>query len=124
MQVTKLNPPTALGRWVRIPDGTRVRHRSEAYEGVIDGLTELVSGSERNPDGKTQYRVNVGDSTRVLVSEEHLNILLDDRHLVLLAREPELYRRSVTDRLRAVFSEDRFVDAPRKTSKLRTSPGV
>lgn len=124
MQVTKLNPTTALGRWVRIPDGTRVRHRSEVYEGVIDGLTELVSGSERNPDGKTQYRVNVGDSTRVLASEEHLNILLDDRHLVLLAREPELYRRFVTDRLRTVFSEDRFVDAAGKTSKLRTSPGV
>lgn len=123
MQVTKLNPTTAL-RWVRIPDGTRVRHRSEVYEGVIDGLTELVSGSERNPDGKTQYRVNVGDSTRVLASEEHLNILLDDRHLVLLAREPELYRRFVTDRLRTVFSEDRFVDAAGKTSKLRTSPGV
>ena len=123
MRVAKLNPPTAVARWVRIPDGTRVRHRSEAYEGVIDGLTELVSGSERNPDGKTQYRVNVGDSTRVLVSEEHLNILRDNQHLVLLAREPELYRRSVTDRLRAVFSEDRFVSAMVKVPKPPTSLG-
>lgn len=109
MSTTKHNPPTPAGHWVRIPDGTKVRHRSEAYEGVIDGLTEIVSGSERNPDGKTQYRVNVGDSTRLLVSEDHLNILLDNKNLVLLARESELYRRNVTDRLRAVFSEDRFV---------------
>jgi hypothetical protein len=106
--------PTPGERWVRIPDGTRVRHRSEAYEGVIDGLTEIVSGSDRNPDGKTQYRVNVGDSTRLLVSEHHLNILLDNKNLVLLGREPELYRRSVTDRLRAVFPEDRFVTAADK----------
>jgi len=122
MHIVKLNPPTPVARWVRIPDGTKVRHRSEAYEGVIDGLTELVSGSERNPDGKTQYRVNVGDSTRMLVSEEHLNILLDNQHLVLLAREPELYRRSVTDRLRAVFSEDRFVPVTAKVPKPPASP--
>jgi hypothetical protein len=109
MSATKMNRPTAVEHWVRIPDGTRVRHRTEAYEGVIDGLTEIVSSSDRNPDGKTQYRVNVGDSTRLLVSEDHLNILLDNKHLVMLAREPELYRRSVTDRLRTVFSEDRFV---------------
>ena len=114
MSTAKTNRPTPVERWVRIPNGTKVRHRSEAYEGVIDGLTEIVSGSERNPDGKTQYRVNVGDSTRLLVSEDHLNILLDNNNLVLLAREPELYRRSVTDRLRAVFSEDRFVSAADK----------
>lgn len=116
MSTVKMNRPTPVERWVRIPNGTRVRHRSEAYEGVIDGLTEIVSGSERNPDGKTQYRVNVGDSTRLLVSEDHLNILLDNNKLVLLAREPELYRRSVTDRLRAVFPEDRFVTAGDKVS--------
>ena len=111
MNVAKDNRPRPAGpsHWVRIPDGTKVRHRSEAYEGVIDGLTEIVSGSDRNPDGKTQYRVNVGDSTRLLVSEDHLNILLDNKNLVLLARESELYRRNVTDRLRSVFAEDRFV---------------
>jgi hypothetical protein len=98
------------------PDGTKVRHRSEAYEGVIDGLTEIVSGSERNPDGKTQYRVNVGDSTRLLVSEHHLNILLDNKNLVLVGRESELYRQSVTNRLRAAFPEDRFVTAAGKGS--------
>ena len=111
MNGAKDNRPRPAGpsHWVRIPDGTKVRHRSEAYEGVIDGLTEIVSGSDRNPDGKTQYRVNVGDSTRLLVSEDHLNILLDNKNLVLLARESELYRRNITDRLRAVFAEDRFV---------------
>src|SRR5574339_725437 len=104
MSTNTPNTPPHVTHWVRIPDGTRVRHRSEAYEGVIDGLTEIVSGSDRNPDGKTQYRVNVGDSTRLLVSEDHLNILLDNKNLVLLARESELYRRNVTDRLRAIFA--------------------
>ena len=109
MTVTKNERHTSAQPWVRIPNGTRVRHRSEAYEGVIDGLTEIVSGPDRNPDGKTQYRVNVGDSTRLLVSEQHLNILLDNKNLVLVGREPELYRQSVTNRLRAVFPEDRFI---------------
>lgn len=107
---------TSAHHWVRIPDGTRVRHRSEAYEGTVDGLTELVSGAERNPDGRTQYRIKLGDNTRLLVSEDQLNIVLDNKDLVLLSRESELYRRSVTDRLRAVFSHDRFVTAADKTS--------
>lgn len=115
MSTAKTNQQTSVERWVRIPDGTKVRHRSESYEGVIDGLTEIVSGPARNPDGKTQYRVNVGDSTRLLVSEDHLNILVDSKNMVLLARESELYRRSVTDRLRAVFPEDRFVTTAGKT---------
>ena len=114
MTVTKNERHTSAQPWVRIPNGTRVRHRSEAYEGVIDGLTEIVSGPDRNPDGKTQYRVNVGDSTRLLVSEQHLNILLDNKNLVLVGREPELYRQSVTNRLRAVFPEDRFITAVSK----------
>jgi hypothetical protein len=118
MTATKHERHSSGQPWVRIPDGTRVRHRSEAYEGVIDGLTEIVSGPDRNPDGKTQYRVNVGDSTRLLTSEHHLNILLDNKNLVLVGRESELYRRSVTDRLRAVFSEDRFVAFVGKGSSL------
>jgi hypothetical protein len=119
MNAVKPNQPTPVERWVRIPDGTRVRHRSEPYEGIIDGLTEIVSGSDRNPDGKTQYRVKVGDGTRLLVSENHLNILLDNKQMVLLARESELFRRSVTDRLRAVFPEDRFVTAAGKVPTAR-----
>ena len=119
MSTSKPSCLTTIERWVRIPDGTRVRHRSEAYEGVIDGLTEIVSESERNPDGKTQYRVKVEDGTRLLVPEQHLNILIDTNQLVLIGRESELYRRSLTDRLRAVLSEDRFVAAPNKAATSR-----
>ncbi|MBH0208857.1 MAG: hypothetical protein A4C66_04590 [Nitrospira sp. HN-bin3] len=115
--------PAPAEHWVRIPNGTRVRHRSEAYEGIIDGLTEIVSGSERNPDGKTQYRVKVEEGTRLLVPEQHLNILTDANQLVLIGRESELYRRSLTDRLRAVLPEDRFVamtdKAPVSRAKAR-----
>lgn len=122
MSTERSNQSTSNAQWIRIPNGTKVRHRTEAYEGIIDGLTEIVSGADRNPDGKTQYRVNVGDSTRLLVSEDHLNILLDDKKLVLVGRESELYRQSVTNRLRAVFPEDRFVTtAPkRRTSSDNT----
>ncbi len=123
MSTSKPNQLASAEHWVRIPNGTRVRHRSEAYEGIIDGLTEIVSGSERNPDGKTQYRVKVEEGARLLVSEQHLNILLDTNQLVLIGRESELYRRSLTDRLRAVLPEDRFVTAtdkgPASRSKAR-----
>ncbi|HMS86617.1 MAG TPA: hypothetical protein PKD12_23570 [Nitrospira sp.] len=120
MTTANTTRPAAAEHWVRIPNGTRVRHRSESYEGIIDGLTEIVSGSERNPDGKTQYRVKVEDGTRLLVSEQHLNILLDTNQLVLVGRESELYRRSLTDRLRAVLPEDRFVTATDKTPASRS----
>jgi hypothetical protein len=86
-----------------------VRHRFEAYTGVIDGSMEIVADSERNPDEKTQYRVKVGDSPRLFVAENHLNILLDQKHVVLVDREPDQYHRAFTDRLRAVFPEDRFM---------------
>lgn len=101
--------PTTASGWVRIPDGTKVRHRVEAYDGVIDGLTEFVTGPQRNPDGKTQYRVNIGPGSRQLVSEDNLSILLDNENLVMIGREKEPYRRSVTMQLRAAFGEDRFV---------------
>lgn len=114
MSTDRVNRSASIDQWVRIPNGTKVRHRTEAYEGTIDGLTEIVSGADRNPDGKTQYRVNVGDSTRLLVSEDHLNILLDDKNLVLVGRESELYRRTVTNRLRAALPDDRFVVITKK----------
>ena len=99
-------------RWIRIPDGTKVRHRHDAYEGYVDGLTELVEGPERNPDGKTQYRVNVGAGARQLVSEENLSILLDQNSLVIMmGKEKEPYRRSMTAYLRASLGEHRFVQA-------------
>lgn len=109
MTTGNASAPAPRTPWVRIPDGTRVRHRTEAYEGIVDGLTEIVSGPGRNPDGKTQYRVKVDDGSRMLVSEADLTILLDKNNLILVARQSELYRRNITDRLRAVFGDDRFV---------------
>lgn len=103
--------PSAQSTWVRIPDGTKVRHRHDAYEGYIDGLTELVEGPGRNPDGKTQYRVKIGAGARQLVSEENLNILLSHDGLVMIGKEKEAYRRFITVRLRASFENDRFVQA-------------
>ncbi len=29
--------------WIRIPNGTRVRHRAEGKDGIVDGLTEIVT---------------------------------------------------------------------------------
>lgn len=95
--------------WRRIPDGTRVRLRENAQEGVIDGLTELVVGPGRNPDGRTQYRINLGDPDRMLVAEDALLILVDAEGLVLMLKEKVDYRRLVTEQLRGGFSADRFV---------------
>jgi hypothetical protein len=99
----------AMKKWKRIPDGIRVRLRENAQEGVIDGLTELVIGPARNPDGRTQYRVNFGHSERMLVSEDALVIVIDEEGLVLMRKETADYRRLVTEQLRDGFSEDRFV---------------
>jgi hypothetical protein len=52
-----------------------VKHRYEEREGCIDGLTELCLGKNFNPDGKTQYRVDIGSSERQLVPEDHLKTL-------------------------------------------------
>lgn len=109
MSADKANRPPTNSTWVRIPDGTKVRHRLDAYDGYIDGLTELVEGPGRNPDGKTQYRVNVGPGARQLVSEENLNILLGHDDQVIIGKEKEAYRQLMTKRLRAAFENDRFV---------------
>jgi hypothetical protein len=104
------NQPTgSQGAWVRIPDGAKVRHRQSNLEGFIDGLTELVSGPSRNPDRRTQYRVNVGTDTRALLAEEDLVLLLDSDGLMIMAREKAAFRQAVTDRLRSVFPDDRFI---------------
>ncbi len=101
--------PITSRTWVRIPDGTRVKHRHEGHEGFIDGLTELVTGPDRNPDGKTQYRMNIGAPTRRLVTENDLYVLLDRDDLVIMARQKEPYRRRFTELLRGVFADDRFI---------------
>ena len=95
--------------WRRIPNGTRVRLRENTQEGVIDGLTELVVGPGRNPDGRTQYRINLGDPSRMLVAEDALLIIVDAEGLVLMLKEKVDYRRLVTEQLRGGFSADRFV---------------
>ena len=74
----------AAKTWRRIPDGIRVRLRENTQEGMIDGLTELVVGPARNPDGRTQYRVNFGQSERMLVAEDALVIVIDEEGLVLM----------------------------------------
>lgn len=109
MNNAKQSQPQTTRTWVRIPDGTRVKHRHEGQEGFIDGLTELVTGPERNPDGKTQYRINIGAPTRQLVTEDNLCILLDRDDLVIMARQKEPYRRRFTELLRGVFADDRFI---------------
>jgi len=95
--------------WRRIPDGTRVRLRENAQEGVIDGLTELVVGPARNPDGRTQYRINLGDPARMLVAEDALLIVIDKEGLVFMVKQNTDYRRLVTEQLRDGFAADRFV---------------
>ena len=98
-------------RWVRIPDGTKVRLREDGREGVIDGLTELVVGLGRNPDSRTQYRINVGDPDRTLAIEDDLLVLTDADGVVLMVKQKGEYRRVVTQQLQAVFAADRFVKA-------------
>ena len=97
--------------WVRIPDGIKVRHRLEGLEGVISGLTEMVAGSSRNPDGRTQYRVNVGAPTMKLAAEDDLMILTDQDKLVMMDKQKADYRGGVTEYLHRAFADDRFVAA-------------
>ena len=98
-------------RWVRIPDGTKVRFREDGREGIIHGLTELVVGPGRNPDSRTQYRINIGDSDRVLAIEDDLLVLTDADGVVLMVKQKGEYRRVVTQQLQTAFGADRFVRA-------------
>ncbi len=100
-----------MKRWVRIPDGTKVRFREDGREGIIDGLTELAVGPGRNPDSRTQYRINVGDPDRTLAIEDDLLVLTDEDGVVLMMKQKGEYRRVVTQQLQAVFAADRFVKA-------------
>jgi len=102
-------PIAASKPWTRFPNGTKVRLLEGGQEGLIDGLTELVVGPGRNPDGRTQYRLNVGDGSRLLAGQCELTVLTDNDGLVLIARQTIEYRRIVTDQLRAELTRDRFV---------------
>jgi hypothetical protein len=101
----------AKASWMRIPNGTKVRLAEGGMTGVIDGMTELVVGPGRNPDGRTQYRVNVGDPLRLLVAQEGLLILTDAGGMVLMHKANLEYRRLVTEQLRVELSTDRFAIA-------------
>jgi hypothetical protein len=57
---------------------------------------------------RTQYRLKMGIPQRILIAEEDLLIVLDDDGLVMMVKEPELYRREVTARLRSAFAEECF----------------
>ncbi|MCC2642455.1 MAG: hypothetical protein K0S45_2868 [Nitrospira sp.] len=107
----KQDAPRTASQWLRIPDGTMVQHRLDGQKGHIDGLTEIVIGPTRNPDGRTQYRINVGKGDRVLIAEEDLLILTDAEGLVRMAKEKGEYRSLVSRQLRGVFEENRFVKA-------------
>ncbi len=98
----------AVKRWVRIPDGTKVRFREDGREGIIDGLTELIVGSGRNPNSRTQYRINVGDPDRTFAIEDDLLVLTDE---VIMVKQKGESRPMVSQQLQAVFVADRFVKA-------------
>ena len=66
-------------------------------------------GPSRNPDGRTQYRLNVGDQSRILAAQGDLAVLTDNDGLVLIAKQSIEYRRLMTDQLRAELACDRFV---------------
>jgi len=102
--------PVKTGKtWIRIPDGTKVRLCEGGQEGVIDGLTELVVGNGRNPDGRTQYRLNIGDPSRMLASEAALVVITDAEGIVLMLKQNIEYRRIVTEQLRTQLPADRFI---------------
>lgn len=102
-------PIAANKPWTRFPNGTKVRLVEGGQEGVIDGLTELVVGPGRNPDGRTQYRLDVGERSRMLIEQGALAVLTDKDGLVLIEQGKIEYRRLVTDQLRAELTSDRFV---------------
>ena len=116
----KLKRSNITRSWIRIPDGTKVRCSAQGIEGTVDGLTEIVTGSNLNPDGKTQYRIDVGAPRRELAVETDLLILTDHDGLVLMAKERKAtvdYRRHVTEQLHGVFTQNRFISpAPPETN--------
>ncbi len=95
--------------WLRIPDGTMVLHRSDNKPAIIDGLTELVDSGSMNPDGRTQYRLDVGSSVRRLAGEDELLIVVDENGLVVMPKQSLGYRQYVTARLHHVFQGNRFI---------------
>lgn len=72
-------------------------------------MTEIVTG--RNPDGRTQYRLNIGEPDQILTVEEDLLILTDGEGLVLMHKQKVEYRCHIIiiDQLHSAFANDRFI---------------
>lgn len=66
-------------------------------------------GPGRNPDSRTQHRINVGDPDLTLAFEDDLLVLTDEDGVVLMVKQKGEYRRVITQQLHAVFAADRFV---------------
>ena len=110
------NPKTAglytVKRWVRIPDGTKVRFlNKDGRAGSTDGMMELVVGPGRNHDSRAQYRSNAGGPDRTLALEDDLLVRTDEDGVLIMVKQNGEYRRMVTRQLQAVFAADRFVKA-------------
>lgn len=59
-----------------LDDGVYVKHKRDAYEGVIDGRTKLKGIFTGNQDVEFQYRIRVhGDDKRKIAPEEDLTII-------------------------------------------------
>ena len=58
--------------WQPLPEGTRVRHCTGAYDGWIDGTTRIDQSGILNPDG-TKYRIRIhNQEKRRLAAEREL----------------------------------------------------
>lgn len=75
-------------------------------------------GSGRNPDSRTQYRINVRDPDRTLAIEDDLLVLTDADGAVLMVKQKGEHRRVVTQQLQARFAADRFVKAAQERSEV------
>ena len=74
-------------RWVKTPDGMKIRFREDGREGAIDGLTQLLVGSGRNPDRWRQHRINAGDPDRTLAIEDGVLALTDAGGVGLMVKQ-------------------------------------
>lgn len=74
-------------------------------------MREALTGPRRKPDGRTQYRMNVGTPERKLAVEEDTLILIASDGLVMIGREKIEFRRLMTEQLRGDFSDNRFTKA-------------
>ena len=105
--------------WIRIEEGTLVRHRQVGYEGLIEGITyELCRGPKRNPDRISQYRIRrEGRSNPEYVAEEDLEVVFvppsdgarnHSVYVVLLAGVPDGTGKDVYVGMTGLTPKERF----------------